>query len=363
MEAQKVYRAIGMMSGTSLDGVDVALIETDGDLYVKPLGFASYPYGAKEREVLRKALGRRDRDVVVERADKIVTDMHIEAVQDFLKNHGTDEVVDLIGFHGQTIYHSPREKISIQIGDPQTFASAVRIGVVGDMRQADIEAGGEGAPLLPLYHRALSAKLPKPLAVLNIGGVSNITWIGPGGENDILAFDCGPGNALIDDFVKSRTGQPYDREGQLARTGNVDEELLKSLLAHDYFFRTPPKSLDRDAWYIGGLGGLSLEDGAANLTAFTVRGILKGMDHLPTIPECIYVAGGGRHNMFVMESLSRVLPCKVDSVDVLGWNGDAIEAQGFAYLAVRAILGMALTLPGTTGVPRPMTGGVPYRAV
>ncbi|MCB1783675.1 MAG: anhydro-N-acetylmuramic acid kinase [Alphaproteobacteria bacterium] len=364
MQNEKVYTAIGMMSGTSFDGIDVAMIETDGGAYVHPIAYACYPYSERERDELRKALRKADlNDPAVKRADKIVTDNHIVAIKDFLKQNAANRNVDLIGFHGQTIYHNPTLKISMQIGDPAAIARAAKIAVIADMRQADIKAGGQGAPLLPLYHRALviASSVPRPVALLNIGGVSNLTWIGEGLEENILAFDCGPGNALIDDFIKERTGKPYDKNGELAKKGQVSQELVDSWLAHPFFDKRPPKSLDRDAWYIAGLSHIPVEDGAASLTAFTVGGILKGIQRLPQQPHHLYVTGGGRYNKFIMEKLAQTLPFPVDPVEKQDWNGDVIEAQGFAYLAVRSLLGLPLTLPTTTGVPKATTGGKPYR--
>jgi anhydro-N-acetylmuramic acid kinase len=266
--------------------------------------------------------------------------------------------IDVIGFHGQTVFHDPAHKFTWQIGDSQALADACGIPVVGQMRVADVQAGGQGAPLLPLYHRALAHELDKPLAILNIGGVSNLTWIG---QEGILAFDCGPGNALLDDFVLKRTGKPYDEGGALASHGAADMARVKGWLGHPYFSLKPPKSLDRDAWRHADVSDLNDADGAATLLEFTVRSIEKGVTLCPAAPLSVHVTGGGRLNAQMMKRLKDIFQCPVAPVEALGWNGDAIEAQGFAYLAVRSLLGLPLTEPGTTGVPKALTGGVLYR--
>ena len=351
MSADKVYRAIGLMSGTSLDGaLDVALIETDGKSHVKPIKYLAYPYDRDVRDKVRACFGKTERDEDVIVAEDLVTDLHIQAVQSL------GEQADIIGFHGQTITHNPGHHFTWQIGDGERLARETGIDVVYDMRQADVKAGGQGAPLLPLYHQALLAEQELPLAVLNIGGVSNITYIG--GDGQLIAFDCGPGNALMDDFIKERNGADYDEGGRLASQTLPLENIVKDFLTDEYFLRLPPKSLDRDHWSIDCVRYASTEEGMATLSAMTVAGIKAAIDHLPARPAHIYVAGGGRKNTFLIDSIQERLGIEISSINTLGWNGDAIEAEGFAYLAVRSLLGLPLTLPGTTGVEKEMTGGV-----
>lgn len=354
----KVYRAIGLMSGTSLDGVDAAFLETDGHDFVRPGGFLSVPYEPGEQEVIRACLGRPGGDQAVE---ALITRRHIEAVRALAAQEKIGLAkVEVIGFHGQTVYHNPAEKITVQIGDGAVMARELGVPVVADFRSADVAAGGQGAPLLPLYHaaRARADDLALPVAILNIGGVANVTWI----DNDeILAFDTGPGNALIDDWVKSRDGGNYDADGALARTGAVDKRLLGGLLSNGYFVQQPPKSLDRDAWDVSGMQNLSLKDGAATLAAFTAESVKRGLEFFPSPPRQWLVTGGGRHNQFLMDCLKTVLNAPVNPVEQQGWNGDALEAEGFAYLAVRSLLGECLSLPSTTGVPVPLTGGVLHK--
>ena len=362
MKNQKVYRAIGLMSGTSLDGIDVALIETDGFAYVKPLDFKTVIYTDEDRAILRSVLGRRDYDEDVRAAEKLLTDLHVAALRDF------GHEADVIGFHGQTLFHDPAQGTTFQIGDAAFLACQMAADVVGDFRKNDVMAGGHGAPFLPLYHRARAVMdgLGLPVCVLNIGGVSNVTFIGDvADENQIQAFDCGPGNALLDDFVFQRSGKKYDKNGNLAKNGQLYKVLLSTWMAHDYFDVPVPKSLDRDAWDVHEVGALSLEDGAATLSAFTVEAVARARDFLPQdMVQSVrwFVCGGGRHNDFLMESLRARLDADVMPVEVLGWNGDALEAEGFAYLAVRSLLGEPLSLPATTGVPAPQTGGVLFRA-
>jgi anhydro-N-acetylmuramic acid kinase len=349
MEAGKVYRAIGLMSGTSLDGVDAALIETDGYAHVEPLKFVSLPYDKEVKAKVRGCLGLKDpADIRVREAALLLTLRHIEAVRKLQAK------ADVIGFHGQTIMHDPGNRFTLQIGDAEMLARETGVDVVSDFRSADVKAGGQGAPFLPLYHkaRAEASKLKIPVAVLNIGGVGNVTYIG---EDDILAFDTGPGNALIDDHVSEVLGIDFDEGGKIAAQGNVNEKVLNALLAHPFFELKPPKSLDRNAFDAGNAD-------VATLTAFTVQSMKKALQWLPEQPKEWLVTGGGRHNAFMMRELQKALGAPVKPVEEYGWNGDAMEAEGFGYLAVRSLLKEPLSLPTTTGVPEPITGGVYTRA-
>lgn len=369
MTENNVYTAIGLMSGTSLDGVDAAIIETDGESFVKTGAFVSIPYEGADRDTIRACFGLSDRNSpLVQEAERIVTDAHIAAVKELLSK--TDVKPDVIGFHGQTIFHAPESGITIQIGDAQRLADETGIDVVGDFRSADVAAGGEGAPLAPVYHaaRIKNAGVATPCAVLNIGGVANVTWIGDSDE-DLLAFDCGPGNALMDDWILSRTGNRFDEDGKIAASGKPIARFLDAWLSHPYFERVPPKSLDRDEWDVAQLGrvnegmeNVSTEDGAATLLAFTAESIVKSLEHMPGKPRWWYVCGGGRHNKALMNLLTQKHGAIVHSVDDLGWNGDATEAECFAYLAVRSALGKPLSFPRTTGVASPQTGGVLFKA-
>jgi anhydro-N-acetylmuramic acid kinase len=339
------------MSGTSLDGIDLAVITTDGRDRVTPGPSSTIPYAHAFRERLRSVLGGTGPVAAVEAE---LTLLHAEAVERFLVER-SGLGVDLIGFHGHTILHRPAERRTWQLGDAGALARRLGIDVVADFRSADVAAGGEGAPLAPLFHAALSAPLPKPVAVLNIGGVANVTWIGAAGE--ILAFDTGPGNALIDDWTLRSTGRPADYDGRLALAGRASPAHVAAFLAAPYFSRQPPKSLDRDEFREALPVDLSTADGAATLTEITAAAVAAGTRHFPAPPRQWLVCGGGRHNPALLAALARRLDAPVRNVEAVGWDGDSLEAQAFAYLAVRSRVGLPLSLPSTTGVARPTAGG------
>lgn len=359
--------AVGLMSGTSLDGIDAALIETDGAAHIRPIAFRSDPYSIQARDQLREAAALalsfdrpRPSPKIVE-AEAMLTNRHILAVRQLLSSSGVETgQVDVIGFHGQTIAHRPDRGWTWQIGDGAAMATALGIRVVNDLRSADVAAGGQGAPLLPVYHRALTAGMGAPVAVLNLGGVGNITWLGNGAE-DLIAFDTGPANGLIDDWMLAETGSPYDANGAFAARGTVDRAVLEAMLDNGWFDAPPPKSLDRADFTIAPAQGLSAADGAATLTAFTAETVARAFRHLPARPQRLIVAGGGRHNPTLMTMISTAAGLPAEPIEALGWNGDATEAEGFAYMAVRALKGEPISFPGTTGVPQAMTGGVVYR--
>ena len=360
-----LFTVIGLMSGTSMDGVDVALIETDGRAIVRQ-GPASFrAYDEADRNLLRAALeaavrstSSDDRPPAVAACEDMITSRHAETVEAFLKaNAVTAQQVHVIGFHGQTVLHRPRQGLTIQIGKGQLLADQLGIPVAYDFRAADVAAGGEGAPIVPVYHRALveAAALAGPGALLNIGGVANLTYVD--GENDPIACDTGPGNALLDDLMLENTGKPIDRDGATASQGAVDEAVLARLLAHPFFEIKPPKSLDRNAFSRADVDRLTLADAAATLTAFTAASVACLFPHLPKLPRGLIVCGGGAHNPVLMGELARRLGCPVTTDEAHGWSVDAMEAQAFAYLAVRCLQGLPITYPTTTGVPEPMPGG------
>ncbi len=361
--------AIGLMSGTSQDGVDVALIDTDGERIAQFGATACRPYSKAERTLLRRATAaaanlteRTARPAIVAKAEQLVNDAHAEAVATFL---GANDLqagsVAVIGFHGQTLLHRPERKLTLQIGDGAALAARLGIPVVYDFRAADVAAGGQGAPLAPIYHRARVRRLglPPPIAVLNLGGVANVTYID--GET-LIACDTGPGNALLDDFLRLRTGHPLDTDGRTAAAGTVDEATIARLLQHPFFASPPPKSLDRNDFrdFVGDtLDGVGVEDGAATLTALTAAAVARIVQHLPRRPETWIIAGGGARNPTLMRMLAeRLKPARIESAHEAGWSIDSLEAQAFAYLAVRSLRGLPITFPGTTGAPHPLTGGV-----
>ena len=354
------------MSGTSFDGVDVALVETDGETVARlgPIGYR--PYAEEERQLLRSAMqaaarmaSRDERPGPVSDAERLVTAAHFQAVEAFLREHGIERgKVDVIGFHGQTVLHRPQARLTVQIGDGAALARELRIPVVYDFRAADIGAGGEGAPFVPVYHRALVRQLdePRPIAVLNVGGVANLTYLD--GDADPVAFDTGPGNAPIDEVVFSRTGKRFDRDGILASQGTARWDIVEAALADPFFARKPPKSLDRAQFARFPVNSLKLEDAAATATAIVAGSIGRALRHLPNVPATWIVAGGGARNRTLMKLLRSNLLAQVLVAEAVGWSADALEAQAFAFLAVRSLKGLPLSYPSTTGVNEPMTGGV-----
>jgi anhydro-N-acetylmuramic acid kinase len=358
--------AIGLMSGTSLDGIDAALIETDGEARVRPVAFRGEPYSDAARAELAAATAlaltfdRPRASPAVVKAGELIDRTHALAVHKLLREAGVaaDEV-GVIGYHGQTVAHRPDRGWTWQIGDGAVLASATGITTVSDFRSADVAAGGQGAPLLPVYHAALTAAIERPLAVLNLGGVGNITFVGAAGE--VIAFDTGPANALVDDWVAAATGARYDADGALAASGRVDEAVLTAMLDHPYFDMPGPKSLDRGDFTIQPARGLSAADGAATLTAFTAASVAESLKLLPARPARLIVVGGGRHNATLMQMIGEATGIVPESGDALGWNGDAVEAEGFAYMAARTLNGLPISFPGTTGVPAPLPGGVVHR--
>ena len=358
--------AIGLMSGTSLDGVDVALIETDGER-IGAFGPAGYrAYSGEERDLLRQALAdaagmtaRTARPGVLARAEAMVTEAHAQAVRDFLRDHALAAAdIAVVGFHGQTVLHRPEQRLTVQIGDGERLAKELGIAVVYDLRAADVATGGQGAPLVPVYHRALVAGLERaePTVVVNIGGVANITYID---GDTLIACDTGPGNALLDDFMLRATGEAVDRDGRAAARGHVHEGWIARALDRPFFALPPPKSLDRNDFAALSVADMGVDDGAATLTAFTAASIARIGSMLPKPPARWIVVGGGASNPTLMQMLAtRLAPATVARGSDLGWSGDAVEAQAFAYLAARSLKDLPLTFPGTTGVPRPTTGGV-----
>lgn len=366
----EVLRAIGLMSGTSMDGIDVALIETDGEDVVRRCADYSVDYRAEQRQVIAKALveapaltDRTARPPALQAAEDEITNAHIEAVESFLALQGLSKSdIDVIGFHGQTVIHKPDERFTVQIGDGEKLARALGIQTVFDLRAADVSAGGQGAPFAPVYHRAMAQALENsPAVFVNIGGVSNVTYIGSDGE--LIAFDTGPGNALLDDWVHQHTGAAVDQDGAYAKrgAGQFDKSLLAQLMDNPYFDLAPPKSLDRNNFSLAPAEGLSLEAGAALFTAFTAASLQRSSDWFPEVPREWVICGGGRKNPELMRLLKQRLGAdgaKVTEPEDYGFNGDSVEAEAFAYLAVRSLRGLPLSFPGTTGCPEPLTGGV-----
>lgn len=374
--------ALGLMSGTSLDGVDAALLKTDGIVISAfgPTAWRRYeggdvPFVHALMEDWRPYRPVRDEGHAAElaAAEVEVARVHAKAVAACLAGpaHGSEPPMpELIGFHGQTIAHAPEEGWTWQLGDGQALARILNRPVVWDFRSDDMAAGGEGAPLAPFYHFALAKRLgaTEPVAFLNIGGVANVTWVDPSkpapeAEGALLAFDTGPGNALLNDWIERKTGEPFDRDGAIAAAGEVDRMSLHSNALGAFLDRKPPKSLDRNTFAatLRAIEDLSVQDGAATLTALTAECVAEALRWLPSPPSRWLVCGGGRRNRSMMRMLSSRLPTPVEPVEAAGFDGDMLEAQAFAYLAVRSLAGLPLSLPETTGVRRPVTGGRLHR--
>lgn len=351
--------ALGAMSGTSLDGVDAAMLLTDGEGIAGFGPHAYRPYALREREVIRAALGLWPGEAGVRAAAEVVETAHAEVLARF-------SGVDLVGFHGQTLAHAPGGRGTHQAGSGAVLAQVLGLPVVWDFRSSDVAMGGQGAPLAPFYHFACAKWMgaEAPVAFLNLGGVGNLTWVDPAAEapeapGACLAFDTGPANAPLNDLMQARLGVAQDEGGAVAAFGRADQAIIAGLLARPYFFRMPPKSLDRNdfADLSGAVAALSTPDAAATLTAAAAACVARGMEHFPRAVERVLVTGGGRLNATLMAALAGALGCPVAPVEAVGLNGDMLEAQAFAYLAVRVARGLPTSAPGTTGVPAALGGG------
>lgn len=358
--------AIGTMSGTSMDGVDIALLETDGEVVSRFGAYLSREYSPTERHILRGAVNaakdladRIARPAPIADAEKLVTEMHLKAIDDLIKQEGIHHsAVDVVGFHGQTILHRPERKLTVQIGDGVLLAKRLKIPVVYDFRAADVASGGQGAPFVPVFHRALLRAFDDgPVVVVNIGGVANVTYVD--GDAEPIAFDTGPGNAPMDELMLSRSGKVMDSGGAVAASGKADEKLVAAALEHKFFAQTPPKSLDRADFARFDFGGLSLPNALATAAEIIAASIALSRNYFPKVPKRWIVAGGGARNPTLVKLLrEKLAPARVQTAEEIGWQSSAVEAQAFAFLAVRSIKNLPLSFPKTTGVSQPMTGGV-----
>jgi anhydro-N-acetylmuramic acid kinase len=355
---------LGFMSGTSLDGVDAALIQTDGE---KVLAFGDWsvtPFSASTRPVLAEAVTAARAwnfngpppNIFSAAAKALAETHHAAGVKLLASWHGPKPV--LVGFHGQTVLHRAAKEgqagRTCQIGDAHGLALALGLPVVHDFRSADVAAGGQGAPLAPIYHLALLQAAERRAVVLNMGGVANMTALS---EDGLIAFDCGPANGPLDEWIEANGAGTYDENGRMAAAGRVHEVLLVDWLDRPFFAEPPPKSLDRFDFSASLVRGLNLHDGAATLTAFAAASVGAGLDLIEADADQIVVCGGGRHNPTFMEMLAERTGRQVLPAEALGWRGDAIEAEAFAFLAARSVRGLPLSFPGTTGVPEPVSGG------
>ena len=364
----KNYLALGLMSGTSADGIDLAILITDGRSKIKlgPSGY--YPFSKSFRKKIKnifkekvniKNLKKKKRIVEIENE---FTHLNFLAINKFLKkNKIKKDKIDVIGFHGQTISHNPSKGYSWQIGNSKKLANLLNINVVSNFRNNDIINGGQGAPLTPIFHYYLTKKIKKKVCFINLGGISNITYFDHKSKtnlNNILAFDAGPCCSLIDDWVTQNSNKKFDNFGLLARKGNVKEKIVKDFLKKPFFTKLPPKSLDRSSFSIKKLRKLKIKDGAATLNYFVADTLLIAINYLPNIPDVCILSGGGRHNKFLVELINKKIEkSKILLSENYNWNGDSIEAYAFAYLSVRKLLNLPITFSKTTGVKTPLTGG------
>lgn len=364
---KQMMRAIGLMSGTSMDGIDLALVETDGVGHVEVLASSALSYERDFADDIRQALidaksmvSREERPGCLEEVERAITAWHIYAVAAF----GVE--ADVIGFHGQTVLHRPNLALTVQLGDGQALANETGMDVVYDMRANDMVHGGQGAPLVPVYHQALASKLDAKIraggiAFINIGGISNATLVFEG--RDPIAFDCGPGNALIDQWMERKSGQAFDDEGKVAADGEPDETVIDRYMASPFFAKSGPKSLDRNDFTLDGLDALSVQDGAATLAKLTARAIVASAKQQVQKPQTFIIAGGGARNKEIMRYIREGVGnhAQVMTADQAGFDGDMMEAEAWAYLAVRSLKGLPLTFPSTTGCREAVTGGVLVR--
>ena len=362
---------LGLMSGTSADGIDAAVMEADGVARYEILGHFHKPYDEETRALIRRACAdaraayeegkltnRWMRVGAMMEADEALTQLHIDVAREVMaemENRG--KKVRLIGMHGHTVLHAPEKGITIQLADGDEVAQQVGETVIWDMRAHDMENGGQGAPLSPAWHLALAQRLPmRPVMFVNIGGVANVTWIGEEGE-DPHAFDAGPGNALMDDLVRERTGEPFDRDGALAAQGTVNEDALHALMAQKPLHAAPPRAFDRHTFDASPVADLPLQDALATLCRFTAKAVAHAVEWLPRPPETWIVTGGGRHNRTLMTMLAEEVDGAVVPAEAVEMDGDHMEAEAWAWLAVRALKRLPITWPATTGVDRPRSGG------
>jgi anhydro-N-acetylmuramic acid kinase len=353
---KQLQKVLGLMSGTSADGADVALIATDGEDAIEFFGGLTLPY---DRELRARVLEASQHDVPLlelARVERDLTLHHAEAVAQLLKQLPREaEGTDLIGFHGHTVRHVASEQICWQISNPWLLAEKTGMRVVSDFRRHDVAVGGQGAPLVAMFHRALFAKAPRPTIILNLGGVANITWLGE--KDEIIAGDTGPGCGLIDEWIEEMADLPHDQDGRIAAQGKVNDGVVAAALATPFFSKPLPRSADRFDFDHVDVSGMSVEDGAATLCAVTVRAIVKAVKQTPKPPAVVWVTGGGVHHPVIMRMLTESFG-NVQNVRQMGLNPDTLEAECFAWLAVRHTKGLALTIPETTGCRKTVCGGV-----
>lgn len=348
--------AVGLMSGTSCDGVDVAIVETDGKNEINCIGGSTLPFGDDLRNRLLEASQHDVPTTEILRLEKKLTEHHLDAIKLLYRHHPNEaKKVEAIGLHGHTIRHVPNEGLTMQIGNPWLMASQLGVPVITDFRRCDMAVGGQGAPLVSMFHRSLFADEPHPTLVLNIGGVANVTWLGE--KDEIIAGDTGPGCGLLDEWAQSMADMPHDRNGQLSMEGEVHWEFVEEALKAEFFERPLPKAADRYDFDHVDVSRLSVNDGAATLCAVTAEAVFRAVQKLPAMPKRVWVTGGGVHHPIIMQMLADRFK-EIKNVNEMGLDPDRLEAECFAWLAVRHVFKLPLTLPETTGCEKPVCGGL-----
>jgi anhydro-N-acetylmuramic acid kinase len=360
-----IYTALGMMSGTSFDGIDLSIIETDGKDYLRLKKNFYYPYDPKIKKLLhncKKKLSNKDSKAILKsslfkESSREITMLHAKAAHSILRTY--KKKVHLVGFHGVTIDHNPSKKKTIQLGDPLLLKQMINLPIVFNFRQNDLKNGGQGAPLIPVYHRALAKKIKekKPTLFINIGGISNFTYIN---KNKMFASDIGPGNCLLDEWINSNTSMPYDKNGKMSSKGIVDFNFINNFIDRLEHFEKRNVSYDTSDFSISELRGLSVEDGAATLSYLAAQLIADLINSYPKVNN-VYFGGGGRKNSFLMKVIKKLSKTNIVNLDKIDISGDFVESQAFAYLAVRSLLKLPITFKDTTGSKKPVSGGVIYR--
>lgn len=360
----KLYKSIGLMSGTSMDGIDLALIESDGKKIIQRRSSDYLAYSKDFKTRLRALIYNAPTLHEIKTVENELTLLHAELVNKFLAKNKIDrEEIDLVSFHGHTILHAPQQQITWQIGNPHLLAHQTKIDVVADFRTRDVMLGGQGAPLVPIYHFHLFHEQKKPVAVLNIGGISNITYFNSDDENEIKAFDTCFGNAPLDDLMKKKFGRDFDQNGELAKSGEVDFLLADRILQNEIFHKKPPKSFDRDDFseLLSPINSLKTEDALATFAYMHAKTLLINLEFLSQRPKQIFICGGGRRNFAMMDEMKKwISGVEIKSAEEIGLNGDTIEAEAFAFLGIRSFLGLPISFPNTTGAILPTCGGVFY---
>ena len=364
----KYLYSLGLMSGTSVDGVDASIIKSDGEQFLEIIDDIYVKYDDHFKVKLKKIIDScyskdefNNLSNSIKDIEKEITLFHDQACKLIIKKNRNIKI-DIIGFHGQTILHKPQEGYSIQIGDSQLLSKLTNTTVVSNFRENDILNGGQGAPLSPLYHHLILSKIKSnlPSAVVNIGGISNITYVE--NENKIKSFDTGPGNYLIDKWVKMNSKMEFDDKGQLAKSGKSNEIILEKFLSNQYYKKKLPKSLDVKDFNLNDLSKSSLEDGCATLSMLTVKSICMAINSFSITPNKILFSGGGRKNDFIITNIKKIIKESIHLIDEFNFDGDFIESQAFAYLAIRSYLKKFITFPTTTGAKKPSLGGTIFKS-